>query len=325
MSENLDHSNLKQVLRDFPKQFAAGLQLAENVKLAGCEEVLVLGMGGSALPADLLNLYLAPELEIEVNRDYELHAPVDSKTLVLACSYSGNTEETLTALEMCLQKKAQVVILAAGGKLLEIADKQKLAKVVLPSGLQPRCATGYFFAAILQVLENSGLVSGKIAALKTLEQNLQKLKFEEQAQGLAEQIKGKVPVVYAADKYWAVARNLKIKFNEHAKTQSFWNVFPELNHNEMVGFTELIMPACFLVLRASTDHPRIQKRMQIFSDLMKDKGIQVVTIDMQGADLLTKIFSTVLLGDWTAYYLALAYGIDPTPVAMVEDFKQMME
>jgi len=325
MSENLDHSNLKQVLKDFPKQFAAGLQLAENVKLSGCKEVLLLGMGGSALPADLLNLYLAPELEIKVNRDYELQSAVDHETLVLACSYSGNTEETLAALELCLQKKAQVVVLTAGGRFLEIADKQKLAKVVLPSGLQPRCATGYFFAAILQILENAGLVSGKVSALKGLEKNLQQFNFEEQAEELALQIKDKVPIIYAADKYWSVARNLKIKFNEHAKTQSFWNVFPELNHNEMVGFTELIMPACFLLLRDSTDHPRIQKRMQIFTELMKDKGIAVITIEMQGADLLTKIFSTVLLGDWTAYYLALAYGIDPTPVALVEDFKKMMK
>ncbi|MDD4351424.1 MAG: bifunctional phosphoglucose/phosphomannose isomerase [Candidatus Gracilibacteria bacterium] len=334
MDESLDQANLKQVLLDFPQQFMEGLKLtAGTLRLhsgqarpaAKVKHAVLLGMGGSSLPGDIVNLYLAPDFEIKINRDYDLHHKVDAETLVFACSYSGNTEEVTEALEKSLQAGGQVVIISAGGKLAEIATEKSLPFIKLPSGLQPRCATGYFFAAILQVLENAGLVKGKTAALNSLAQKLEAIDYQERAEELALQIKDKVPIVYTSDKYWPVARICKIKFNEHSKTQAFWNVFPELNHNEMVGFSTLVMKPFFLIYRDPADHERNKKRMQIFSNLLKDKGSSVVTIDMQGEDLLTKIFSTLLLGDWIAYYLALAYGIDPSPVEMVENFKELMK
>jgi len=269
-------------------------------------------------------MYFAPDFELKINRDYDLHYKVDAETLVFACSYSGNTEETLEALEKSLRLGAQAVVISSGGKLEKIANEKKLPFIKLPVGLQPRVATGYFFVAIVKILEDAGLVFGKVGELERLGNKLENFEYQERARELVLQIKDKVPVLYASDKYWPVARICKIKFNEHSKTQSFWNVFPELNHNEMVGFSELVMNPFFLVFRDPDDHPRIQKRMRIFADLLQEKGSSVAMIDMQGETLLEKVFSTLLLGDWTAYYLALAYEIDPSPVKMVEDFKQKM-
>jgi glucose/mannose-6-phosphate isomerase len=156
-------------------------------------------------------------------------------------------------------------------------------------------------------------------------ENLKRLNLENQGKNLAQKLTNKIPIIYASDKFKDIAKIWKIKFNENSKTQAFWNYFPELNHNEMVGFTNLQGNFHIIILKDKEDHPRIQKRMAIITDLLKKKGIEVATIDVLGEDLLTKIFSTLMLGDWASYYLALEYGIDPTPVEIVEDFKKKME
>ena len=327
----IDQSKMRQVILNFPDQFRKGLELSKEVKVKKpINKIVVSGMGGSALPGDLLKLYLRnSDIPLEISRNYYLTVPINEKTLVFSVSFSGNTEETITSLKEAESKGSQLVIITSNGELEEIAKKEKipLIKLIKESpNFQPRSATGYIFSALVNVLINSKIVSEeKREEIRRLSEELKTFNDEDKGKELAKKLKGKIPLVYASDRFKSLARIWKIKFNENSKIQAFWNYFPELNHNEMVGFTHPQDKFHLLILRDKDDHPKIRKRMAITAQLLKDKGLEVTIFDIQGKDLLTKIFSTLMLGDWISYYLALEYKIDPTPVKMVEDFKKEMK
>jgi glucose/mannose-6-phosphate isomerase len=227
-------------------------------------------------------------------------------------------------LEQLIQTKANIVVLASGGKLVELAHTNNLPLILVPQGMQSRCATGYFFSIMVAVLEKMNVVSHKQNEIISLKETLSSLMDHAYLQNLAKRIQGKVPLVYGASDFLFVVRNIKIKFNENSKTQAFFNVFPELNHNEMVGFTHLVMTPFFLIFQKPNDHERVIKRMHIFAKLMKEKHLKTEIILLRGKTMLEWIFEASYMGDWLSYYLALAYGIDPEPVVMVEDFKKKM-
>lgn len=330
MSHPIDKSNMHQVILDFPKQFEKALEWSRGVKVEGeINKIIITGIGGSTLPGDLIKTYLEGfEIPIYVNRDYCLPRPVNEKTLVFVVSFSGNTEEPLYAYPDAKANKTKIVIVTSDGKLEKIAKQDNIPLVKLIKEFptfQPRSATGYMFAAVINVLINSEIVSERQREeIETLGKKLKAFDFENQGKDLAKKLKGKTPLIYASNKFKTLARIWKIKFNENSKIQAFWNYFPELNHNEMVGFTNPQGKFHIIILKDKDDHPRIKKRMAITADLLKDKGAEVITLDLVGENILTKIFSSLLLADWTSYYLALEYGVDPTPVKMVEDFKERM-
>jgi glucose/mannose-6-phosphate isomerase len=318
---------MKQILLNFPKQFSQGYEITKDFvsPYHGIKNVLVVGMGGSALPGDFLKMYVEKDnIKVSVARDYRLRKPVSSDTVVFVISYSGNTEETIEALEQLIQTKANSIVLASGGKLVELAHTNNLPLILVPQGMQPRCATGYFFSIMVAVLEKMNVVSNKQNEIISLKETLSSLMDHAYLQNLAKRIQGKVPLVYGASDFLFVVRNIKIKFNENSKTQAFFNVFPELNHNEMVGFTNLVMTPFFLIFQKPNDYERVIKRMHIFVQLMKEKHLETEIILLRGKTMLEWIFEASYMGDWLSYYLALAYGIDPEPVVMVEDFKKKM-
>jgi len=197
--------------------------------------------------------------------------------------------------------------------------------VFIPStGIQPRCATGYLFAAILQILSNTGIIKSCSNKLLQMAKNLSPKTIKIQGQELAKKLFNQIPIVYASNSFKSLARIWKIKFNENSKVLAFWNFFPELNHNEMVGLTNLKGKFHFLIMRDGADHIRNLKRMSLFADLARAKGALVDFIEIDGKDTLEKIFNNLLLGDWVSYYLALAYKIDPEPVKIVEEFKKRL-
>jgi glucose/mannose-6-phosphate isomerase len=318
---------MKQILLNFPKQFSQGYEITKDFvsPYHGIKNVLVVGMGGSALPGDFLKMYVEKDnIKVSVARDYRLRKPVSSDTVVFVISYSGNTEETIEALEQLIQTKANIVVLASGGKLVELAHTNNLPLILVPQGMQPRCATGYFFSIMVAVLEKMNVVSNKQNEIISLAEKLTTVIDHVYLQNLAKRIQGKIPLVYGASDFLFVVRNIKIKFNENSKTQAFFNVFPELNHNEMVGFTNLVMTPFFLIFQKPNDYERVIKRMHIFVQLMKEKHLETEIILLRGKTMLEWIFEASYMGDWLSYYLALAYGIDPEPVVMVEDFKKKM-
>jgi glucose/mannose-6-phosphate isomerase len=334
--ETIDKSNLRQVILDFPKQFEVGLELAETIKIKGdFKSVTVSGMGGSSLPVDVLRTYLSEtyfkdekikSFQIFQNRTYALPKEAYVNSLNVFSSYSGTTEETLASLKEALRNKLPSVGIAAGGELEEICKKNNIPCVVIPAGIQPRYATGYFFSAMLQILKNCGMVNMDLETIPKMAKKIGAgiLISEKEGEKIARKLIGKTPIIYCTKNYQSLAMIWKIKINENAKTPAFWNYFPELNHNEMVGFTLPQAKFHVLSLMSGKEHSQNIKRMKITSELLRKKGIETTFINMPGNDVFETIFSTLILGDWTSYYLALAYNQDPTPVEMVEDLKKLL-
>ncbi len=342
MTEHVvDASNLRRVFLESPNQFAQGCSAARDCDVPKhFSSVMISGMGGSALPASVLRTYIhhfcdvsgaCQHFPIYQNRFYTLPPEAYHDCLNVICSHSGNTEETIASFEEAVAHKLPCVGVSAGGAIERLCKEHNLPHVKLPipfAHFQPRVATGHFVAAIVQVLVNAGKLPTSAVDFDSTVQQLRAVipNLEAQGKAMAQKIVGKTPVVYASTKFKSLAMIWKIKLNEHAKTPAFWNYFPELNHNEFVGFTNPQSQFYVIMLRDGEDHPRNVKRFAITAKFLEEKGVEVEIVDMpEGDDVLFRIFATLALGDWVAYYLALAYGQDPTPVDMVEDFKKALK
>lgn len=331
MTNAIDKLNYRQAFLDFPDQFKKALELSKDVKVTKeINKIIVSGLGGSGWPADLVKTYLSEELKIpfEVNRDYFIPFPVDEKSLVFITSFSGNTEETISSYYDAKSKRAQFVIITCNGELEKISkeDNVPLVKIIKESeNFQPRVATGYMFTSIVNILANSGIISDKSKEIIEMAQVLKKTDQEEQGRQLAKRLANKTPIIYLPDKYKALGYVWKIKFNENAKTMAFCNYFSELNHNELSGYINSKGLFYTVILRDKNDHPQILKRMEVTAEIIKEKGGKVEIIDMKGENILTKIFTTAMLGDWTSYYLALEYKENPALVNLQEEFKDRIK
>jgi glucose/mannose-6-phosphate isomerase len=336
----LDKSNFRQFILDTPSQFKTGIELADDIRVDGnFDSVTVSGMGGSALPANLLRAYCnslfkshkdIKPFEIHINRFYSLsEKSKNSNTLNLIASYSGNTEEALSSLEELKKLNLPFIGLSSGGEVERLCKEYGAPHIKLPipyPNYQPRMGTGYFFGAMFKVLVNHGLISDLTTELISSSEKFAQFMgpYEEKGKELAKMLSGKTPVIYASNEYKYTAMVWKIKLNENAKTPAFWNFFPELNHNEMVGFTNPQAKFFIIMLKDNSDNPKNLKRFESTAQLLKEKGIESTIINMDGEDLFSKMFLSITLSDWTSYYLALEYGQDPTPVDMVEKLKKIL-
>lgn len=323
---------MRKFILDYPSQFRIGFEIAKDVKIKGnFKNVTICGIGGSALPADLVRTVWQygraekpqPPISITTNRSYYL--PNIEKNLVLISSYSGNTEEAIECFRKAKKKGLPIIGFAKGGKVETLCKKNKLPFIQYPDNgpdFQPRFALGYSFSAIATVLKKQLGFQDK--DLLSIEKKLQKFDYEEEAKALAKKIVGKIPMVYTGDQLKILARIWKIKFNETSKTPASWNYFPELNHNEMVGYTNAAEKFHLVILKDPKDHPRNLKRIEVTSKLLRDKGAEVTIIDLPNENIFVKVFANLWLADWVTYYLALEYKMEPIPVKMVEDLKKML-
>lgn len=318
---------MENAIKNFGKQFAFKPEITNLRNLQKKNAFIVAGMGGSALAADLLKVW-DPKLKLIVYRNYGLPELPKAELLdhlFIASSYSGNTEEVLDALSEARKIGMAVAVIATGGKLLREAEKEELPYIELPDyGIQPRMALGLSAKALLKLMDDvPGLE--KISELAAIKPDI----FEEEGRALSKKLDNFVPVIYASQRNMAVAYTWKIKFNETGKVPAFANRFPELNHNEMTGFDgngeagELAKKFYFIILRDKADDPRIRRRMEVLEDLLRERNLDFETVDLEGGAFY-KIFNSLLLADWTAYYLAYRYGSDPEAVPMVEQFKKML-
>ena len=320
---------MKDAIVDFAKQFAYQPKIENKQNLKKQKQFVVLGMGGSHLAADVVQAY-NPALSLLIHSDYGLPAldvRILKQSLIIACSYSGNTEEVIEGFEQARKKKLPLAVIAVGGKLLALAKKYKIPYIELPNtGIQPRSALGFSFIALMTLMnDRKGL-----AEARTLVISLKPKKIESAGKLLAQKLQGSVPVIYSSFRNRAVAYNWKIKFNETGKIPAFYNVIPEMNHNEMTGFdivpqtTELSQNFCFIFLADSSDHPRNTKRLKILEKLYTERGLKTKYIALTGKTPLQKIFSSLLLADWTSVYIAEHYGLESEQVPMVEQFKKLI-
>lgn len=333
-----DESNLRQVIIDAPEQFAVGFDLARDIKVDGdFERVIFFGEGGSAFPASFVRMliankrYLAGDLPIPFLQNYSYNLTPDSSKAALNvfCSYSGNTEETISTFGQAIEKGLPAIAMSSGGLLEEIARKNNIPFVKLPlpfAEFQPRMGTGYFVGAMLTVLKNAGLtVDFEVEILESAKGFGAKMEsFEKRGQDLAQKIAGKTPLIWANQMYKELARVWTIKFNEHAKNPAFFNFFSELNHNLMVGMTHLSNRYFAILLKDPGDDPRNSRRYEITADLLKEYGMASEIIKIEGESVFEKLFNSIYLADFTAYYLAEKNSVDPTPVDAVEAFKKKL-
>jgi len=300
------------------------------------QQVIVTGMGGSALAALLFKAWQSSQLPLpfEVVRGYDLPAYVSDKTLVIASSYSGNTEETISALEQARGRGAQIGILAAGGRLIEVAKDQAIAHIVLPSGMQPRMAMLANLRALVTLLAHFGVVSDQLnneiaqTADWLHEQSAQWLPSvttdKNDAKQLALLAVGKTPVIYGGRLTGPVAYKWKISWNENAKNVAFWNELPEFNHNEFIGWRSHPVDKPFAVfdLISSLEHPRILKRFEISDRLLSGLRPKATPVHLAGETELQQLLWGCILADFVSIYVAILNGVDPTPVDLVEKLKK---
>ncbi len=328
-----NHNHIfRQAVLDFPKQFEFEPEVINTENLSRHKSSIIAGMGGSHLAADILQMGVLP-MRLTTHSDYGLptHIPDEELkgSLVIASSYSGNTEEAINAFETARSRGLLLAVIASRGELLERAQDAGVPFVDLPNtGIQPRMGIGFQLRAIAKILQLENILE----ETQNLSQTLHPDPLEEQGKMLAERLAGKIPVVYASRINYAIAYYWKITLNETAKIPAFYNVLPELNHNEMIGFDrhtaneELLKNITFIFLKDSADHPRVQKRMEILKQLYNTRGLPVEEVDMNasGGNIWHKAFSSVLLASWTAYHFAEASGVEANDVPMVEAFKKAL-
>lgn len=339
----IDRANMLELLLDFPLQVRQAKDIAETARILFekrvFQKVVFTGLGGSAIGADLVRsyLYFESKIPVIVVREYDLPSYVDGETLVFVLSYSGNTEETLSAYGQAKEKGANLIAVSSGGVLEESALKDKVTFIRIPKGLPPRCALGYLSIIPLCMLAKLGLVKEVAPFINQTAGVLEDLKKslgpkigpkDNLAKYIAEKLWNKFVVVYSSSVHFDVAATrFRGQLAENAKALASSGVFPEMNHNEIVGWQnpkKLFKNFVVVMFRDKDVNPRVTKRMEITKDILRKEGIGIFEIWSRGENLLSRIFSLIYIGDFISYYLAILYGIDPTPVERVTYLKKRL-
>ena len=330
----IDKSGMLDDLVKTPVYCRDAIKRAKQVNVSkdvNPKNIVIVGMGGSAIAGEILQGWLRDTLSIpiQVCRDYILPAYVNKDTLIFVNSYSGNTEETLTAFLTAIQRKSTVLVVTSGGQLEAFCKKLQLSHVIVPSGLQPRVAIPYMFFSLPVLLEKLGILSNIEDELEETIQVLETvsnanapniLTQDNRAKQLAIQILGTMPVIYGFRQYSSVAHRLKAQFNENSKVPSKSDAFPELNHNETVGYEApetLTKTQSIILIRDPQEPAEIRNRIQTTTALVFNRAKTVMEIDAKGKGKLAKMFSVLCTGDFASVYLAILQNKDPTPVNVI--------
>lgn len=316
-----------EAISSFPSQFSYRAEEMNLKKTSGnFQGAVICGMGGSALPGDVLRTWLkktGKEILLELHRNFYLPKSAGQNKLVVCVSYSGNTEETVSSINEALKNSLSLACIASNGKVADICEKNQLPFIRIPSGLMPRQALGYQFSALVRILNNYGLVSDEmVSEVASLDKKLDSLGLEEQGKVIAKKLDEKIPLIYSSRDNLVLARIFKINFNENSKTPAFFNYFPELDHNELAGFSLPRNDFKAVILRDEDDFEEIKKQMEITAGLLKKRKVETEFVDIKGQDALTKIFSSIILSSWASYYLAKEKKVGPWSIEIVEELKK---
>lgn len=334
----LDPEGMIEDLDTFPSQCEEAVSIGRKKELPfdfeEFDRVVVTGMGGSGIVGDLLSRLV--DLPVDSNRGYYLPGKTRSDDLLIAVSYSGNTEETLSALRDGLRRGMKVVCLSTGGKMVDFCRRESVPLIQIPTGHQPRASTGYMLFPLLEIFDEAGL-AGTLDLDKLIEEiknlaetwNSEVETKDNPPKRLAREFKRKIPIVYGTKgNTEVVAYRWKTQINENAKQPGFWNVFPELNHNETVGYelgSELMENGKVIMLKNGMELERNKLRMEIMEDLFSDEGIEYSVVRAPEGDKFTRIIGQIYFGDYFSTYLALLNQVDPSPVRLIESFKSRLK
>jgi glucose/mannose-6-phosphate isomerase len=327
-------------LHEFPEQCQKAWEKVQKFELpreyAKISNVVIAGMGGSAIGGDIVRRLAMAESEVPVwvHRDYGLPAFVDASTLMIASSYSGNTEETLSAFAKALRTRSRKLVITSGGKLKHLAEKEGIPAFVIDYQAPPRAAFPHSFIPLVGIFDKLGLTGDKSADLKEAVDILKNLAGDlietrplayNRAKQIAAKLWGRTAVVYGAEVLSEVARRWKGEFNENSKAWAFFESFPELNHNATVGYefpVEVKHIMFVLMLRSSLLHSRNLLRYEVTSKLLTRAGIACEFIEARGKSALAQVLSLVLLGDYASFYLSMLNEVDPTSTDAIDFAKQ---
>lgn len=321
---------IPETIKNFSQQLAFDPVVENADKLSPAKNFILAGMGGSHLAADLLRVW-DPSAPIIVHSNYDLPClPAEElkQSLIIASSYSGNTEETIDAFEKARSLKLKVAAISTGGKLLKLAKKYDTPFIQLPDvKIQPRSAIGFSAVAMLKLIGEEK----ELAKIKQLSRQIKPADTEKEGKKLAEKLRNLTPIIYSSAANFPIAYNWKIRFNETGKIPAFCNAIPEANHNEILGFvldksSEIFSKRFgFIFLDDKTDNERNKLRMKILSELYEKAGLTVEKLDLKGKTVWEKIFNSLILADWTSYYSAKLHGFDPEEENLVDKFKEMIK
>ncbi|MBI3953496.1 MAG: bifunctional phosphoglucose/phosphomannose isomerase [Chloroflexi bacterium] len=337
--ERLDPSGMRRLLRRFPHLCREGWRVGRETVLPEgmrrVERVLVAGMGGSAIAGEMLRALLLSQIErpIAVWRDYGLPPAVSSDTLVIVSSYSGNTGEALSSFAAARERGLPTLVLTGGGELREEAASHGVPVLPIDVKSQPRATVGYSLCALLGLLQTAGLVGDQTAAMtESIDQLLAQVNdldenaalADNPAKELAQELQGKVPVIYGGGFLAPVARRWKNQFNENSKAWAFFEELPEARHNAVAGFN--FPPGSdeglyVILLYSPLLAEQTRKSLAVIAELLDRTGVEHKTVSGRGQGDLAQQLTASLYGDYVSYYLALLYETDPTPIANIEHLK----
>lgn len=317
-----------EIIKKYPEMVADAVEIVEKTEIPDYKfnKIIVSGIGGSAISGELLRCLLRDKIriQIEVSKDYHLPAYADDNTLVFCISYSGNTEETLSQFVDAVEKKCRIIGVTSGGKLKEWCEKLNIPYVQIPGGYQPRAALPYLFIPLIVSLQRFGLINLKSDIDETI-QTLREIKTDD-IKEIASNLKDSIPIIYGPNEYSAVAQRMKTQFNENSKVPAKYDVFPELNHNEIVGYqNENLNKNSYVILLRDKESEEIRAGIEITKDVIKDRVKGVREVWTQGNSRLSKMMSLIFIGDILSYELAVLNNVDPVPVENIDTVKRRLK
>ncbi len=339
----IDPQDMFGAIYRFTDQIKEAITIGEHFNLqndySACTNIVVTGMGGSAIGGDIVKTIAQNELTVPfyVNRNYSLPNWVNEKTLVICSSYSGNTEESLSAYEDALKKGAMICGISTGGQLTEKIQSKGYDLITIPGGLQPRAALAYSFVPMLYLLNKIGLISN--ALIDALSNSISPLELKRDTNSigdtsnpiykLAKEIYGMIPIIYGiTDTTGVVALRWKGQLCENSKMLAYYNEIPELNHNEIVGWgnnADLLSELTVIWLRDENDNERVRARQNITKSLLDDIDIMQHEVNAEGISFLERLLNLINYGDWLSYWCAILHNTDPSPVEKINKLKKALK
>ena len=321
---------MNDYIDDFSNHLREAIEIANNTSLTSCTKeirnVLICGLGGSGIGGTIVSDIISPKVDIPITatKDYSIPNFVNEHTLVIANSYSGNTEETLYALEKCQAKGAEIAVITSGGKLKAIAEENKYNKIIIPGNQPPRAMFGYAFTELFFMLNHYGIIddSFKSDFTKAIELlDTEKSDIQEQAMSLAKKMYKQTPVIYVANGFEGVAVRFRQQINENSKMLCWHHVVPEMNHNELLGWRTNVNDLAVVYFRNKSDYDRNQIRMDINKKVISEYTDNISEIWSKGDSLIENSLYHISLGDWVSWYLSEMNNVDAIEIDVIDFLK----
>lgn len=323
----IQSGDLYSLIKDFPNQVREALSLGTEIIIRDpIDRIIIAGMGASGSAGDILNSILWEDpLPIHVVKAMSLPFFAQKNSLVVCISYSGDTNETVSLYTDATKKKCKIIVITSGGKLARMATQDGIPLILIPRGLLPRQAYGYFVFCLLTILARSHLTQNHLQSFESLITLLEHHPYESSSQILGKKLAGTIPVIYTTPRLEGVGKHWKISLNENAKILAFTNILPEACHNELCGYEQLKVPIHAILLHDDRDSLALKKRIDAFKQIIRKHGHGVTDIELKGVSHLLKIVSACHLGDYASYYVGESRGVDPFRSRLIDEYQELVQ